>query len=118
MYSIDFIKRAVAYKDAGHSFKELKDAFNIPSESYYQWKDKLNNGYTGEKIFRERKRKIDKEELKKAVEEKPDIYLYELAKMFDCTPQAVFYMLEKLNITRKKSPLPTMRNPKKNVQNL
>jgi len=118
MYSIDFIKCAVAYKDAGHSFRELKNTFNIPSETYYQWKDKLNNGYTGEKIFRERKRKIDKEKLKKAVEDRPDIYLFELADMFSCTPQAVFYMLEKLKITRKKSPLPTMKNPKKNVQNL
>ena len=118
MYSIDFIKCAVVYKDAGHSFRELKNTFNIPSETYYQWKDKLNNGYTGEKIFRERKRKIDKEKLKKAVEDRPDIYLFELADMFSCTPQAVFYMLEKLKITRKKSPLPTMKNPKKNVQNL
>ena len=40
--------------------------------------------------------------LKKAVEEKPDMYLYEPAQLFDCTPQAVFLMLEKLNITRKK----------------
>jgi hypothetical protein len=36
MYSIDFIKRAVAYKEEGHTFKELKDTFNIPSETYCQ----------------------------------------------------------------------------------
>ena len=115
MYSIDFIRRAVAYKEEGHTFKELKDTFNIPAETYYQWKEKLENGYNGIKIFRERKRKIDKEKLKKAVEENPDAYLYELALQFDCTPQAVFLMLEKLNITRKKSPLPIMKSPKRNV---
>jgi transposase len=118
MYSIDFIRRAVAYKDEGHTFRELKDAFNIPSETYYQWKEKLENGYDGTKVFRERARKIDKEKLKKAVQEKPDAYLYELARLFDCTPQAVFLMLAKLNITRKKSPLLMAKSPKKNVQNL
>ena len=104
------MRRAVAYKNEGHTFKELKDTFNIPSETYYQWKEKLNNGYDGKKVFRERSRKIDKEELKKAVEEKPDAYLYELAQLFDCSPQAVFLMLNRLNITRKKSPSPITKN--------
>jgi len=118
MYSIDFIRCAVAYKDEGHTFRELKDTFNIPAETYYQWKEKLENGYNGTKVLRERSRKIDKEKLKKAVGEKPDMYLYELAQLFDCTPQAVFLMLEKLNITRKKSPSLIMKSPKKNAQNL
>ena len=104
------MRRAVAYKNEGHTFKELKDTFNIPSETYYQWKEKLENGYDGKKVFRERSRKIDKEELKKAVEEKPDAYLYELAQLFDCSPQAVFLMLNRLNITRKKSPSPITKN--------
>ena len=65
MYSIDFIRRAVAYKEEGHTFRELKEAFNIPAETYYLWKQKLQNGYDGVKIHRERKRKIDKDELKK-----------------------------------------------------
>ena len=97
-------------KNEGHTFKELKDTFNISSETYYQWKEKLNNGYDGGKVFRERSRKIDKEKLKKAVEEKPDAYLYELAQLFDCSPQAVFLMLNKLNITRKKSPSHITKN--------
>ena len=118
MYSIDFIQCAVTYKNEGHTFKELKDTFNIPSETYYQWKEKLDNGYTGIKIYRERNRKIDKEMLKKAVKEKPDAYLYELAQMFDCSPQAVFEMLEKLKITRKKSPIPITKSPRKNGQNI
>jgi transposase len=96
----------------------LKDAFNIPAETYYQWKEKLENGYDGEKVFRKRSRKIDKEKLKKAVEEKPDMYLHELAQLFDCTLQSVFLMLEKLNITQKKSPSLIIKSPKKNAQNL
>ena len=54
------------------------------------------------RVFRERSRKIDKEKLIKAVEQKPDAYLYELAQLFSCSPQAIFLMLDRLNITRKK----------------
>jgi len=118
MYSIDFIRCAVAYKDEGHTFKELRETFNIPAETYYLWKKKLENGYEGIKVYRERKRKIDKDELRRAVDENPDAYLYELAEMFSCTPQAVFLMLEKLNITRKKNPLPITKSPKRNVRTL
>jgi hypothetical protein len=82
------------------------------------WKEKLENGYNGSKVFRERTRKIDKEKLKKTIEEKPDAYLYELARLFGCTPQAVFLMLEKLNITRKKSPSVIVKDPKKKALNL
>jgi transposase len=117
-YSIDYIKRAVSYKQEGHTFQQLREAFGIPSETYYKWKEKLENGYSGVKIKRERKRKIDKEKLKQALQDKPDAYLYELAEQFNCTTTAVFYALEKLNITRKKRPLPTQKNLKKNVTSI
>jgi transposase len=44
-----------------------------------------------------------KHERKQAVKEKPDAYLCELAQQFDCTPQAVFYILLKMKITVKKT---------------
>jgi len=108
-YSIDFIKKAVSYKQNGHTFKELDEAFGIPSATYYDWKEKLENGYYDIIIIRKRKRKIDKEKLKQAVSEKPDAFLKEYAKQFNCTPVAIFYALEDLNITRKKRLLPIMR---------
>jgi hypothetical protein len=80
----------------------LKEAFRILAETYYQWKEKLENGYYGIKIKRERSRKIDREKLKQAVAENPGAYLHELAQPFGCTPQAVFSMLAKLEITLKK----------------
>jgi transposase len=112
-YSIDFIEKAVAYRQKGHTFKELQEAFGIPNQTYYFWKSRLESGYYDtEKPKQERYRKIDKEQLKKAVEEQPDAYLFELAALFNCTPQAVFYMLRKQNITLKKRPLPTAKNQK------
>jgi len=110
-YSIDFIKRAVAYRQEGHTFAQLREAFDIPSATYYDWEVKLNNGHFDIVIKRERRRKIDKEALKKAVAEKPDAFLKEYAEQFNCTPTAVFYALEKLNITRKKRLLPILKNP-------
>jgi len=110
-YSIDFIKRAVEYKQEGHTLKQLQEAFGIPAETYYDWKEKLENGFIfGIKAKGKRRRKIDKEVLKQSVIDKPDAFLWEYAEQFNCTPTAVFYALEKLDITLKKSPLPTTKN--------
>jgi transposase len=118
-YTIDYIKRAVAYKQEGHTLNELQEAFGIPAETYYDWKKKLENGFGfGLKAKGERKRKIDKNALKKAVIDNPDAFLWEYAKQFNCTPTAVFYALEKLNITLKKNHLPIMKSPNKKELNL
>jgi transposase len=117
-YSIDYKKRAVAYRREGHTLKQVREAFGIPAETYYGWKEKLENGYYEIKIKRERRRKIDKAELKKALANKPDAYLKELAEQFGCTAPAVFYALEKLNITRKKRVLPIMKNPGNNGRSI
>jgi transposase len=109
-YSIDFIKRAVAYRQEGHTFTQLREAFEIPSATYYDWEVKLNNGYYDIKIKRERHRKIDKEALKQAVAEKPDAFLKEHAEQFNCTPTAIHYALENLGITRKKRLSPILKN--------
>ena len=117
-YSIDFIKRVVAYKQEGHTFAQLREAFDIPSATYYDWEAKLNNGHFDITIKRERRRKIDKEALKQAVAEKPDAFLKEYAEQFNCTPTAVYYALEKLNITRKKRLLPILKNPSRRGRSL
>jgi transposase-like protein len=118
MYSMDYRRGAVAYKEKGHTLNELEEAFGIPPETYYQWKRKLESGYYEQNIVRERRRKIDKEKLKHAVAENPDIYLRELAEQFDCSETAVFYALEKLNITRKKRLLPILKNRKSNGKHI
>ena len=114
-YSIDLIRKAVEFKQKGYTFKQLKEVFGVPSQTYYQWIERLENGfYDVKKPKQERKRKIDKEKLKQAIAENPDAYLYELAKPFGCSYQAVFAALKKMGITLKKRPLPTVKNPKRN----
>jgi len=110
---MEYKKRAVAYKDAGHTFKQLHEAFGIPNQTYYLWKGNLESGYYNVKNKRERKRKIDKEQLRRAVADKPDAYLHELADLFGCSGQAVSAALKKMKITLKKRPLPTVKNPKR-----
>jgi transposase len=76
---MDYRHRAVEYKDEGHTFRELKAVFKVSSATYYDWKKKIESGYYEQPKTVERKRLIDKEQLKKAVEEKPDAYLREFA---------------------------------------
>ena len=59
--SIDFIKRVVAYKQEGHTLKQLREAFGLPAETYYDWKEKLENRFDfGIKAKGGWRRKIDK----------------------------------------------------------
>jgi transposase len=103
-YSIDFIKAAVLYKQNGHTFRELKNTFGIPSQTYYIWKGNLESGYYQiKKPKQECSRKIDKEKLKKALAEKPDSYLRELAEPFGCSVQSVSAALKNMGITLKKN---------------
>jgi len=102
-YSMDFRLKAVEYKQKGHTFNELKEAFGISPQTFYQWQERLDSGYDRTKPKQVRRRKIDKEKLRQAVKDKPDMFLHELAKMFGCSPQAVHTMLKNLGITRKKT---------------
>ena len=102
-YSIDYIKRAVEYKDEGHTFKELREIFKIPPQTYYNWTERLACGEHKQKLPVPRFRKIDKQKLEQMLEDHPDAYLAELAAPFNCSAQAVFYALKKNRITVKKN---------------
>ncbi|MCL2193331.1 MAG: IS630 transposase-related protein [Treponema sp.] len=65
-YSNDYRKRAVEYKDSGHTFGELREAFKIPPRTYYDWKQKFAKGYYDKKAKRQRRRKISREKLRQA----------------------------------------------------
>jgi transposase len=117
-YSADYRRTAIAFKQAGHTFKELRDVFKITPRTYYQWIEILKtSGSVEVKIKRTRKRKIDPDALRKAVEEKPDAYLRELSKMFNCSTSAVHRRLSDLGLTYKKRLLPTQKNPKRQERN-
>jgi hypothetical protein len=43
-YSIDFIKRAVAYRQEGYTLEQLRNAFDILSATFYGWEKSLTAG--------------------------------------------------------------------------
>ena len=102
-YSMDLRRKSVEYKQKGHTFEEPAEAFGIHHDTYYQWKERLENGYYDAKPKQARKGKIDREKLRRAVKDRPDIFPRELAQTFGCAPQAVHAMLRELGITRKKT---------------
>lgn len=115
-YNETYRSRAVAFKDSGHTFKELKQVFGVGNCTYKSWKVlKETTGFYAPKSQQKatRKRKIDPEKLKLAVQEKPDIYLRELAVIFDCSIPSVHKRLQQLKITLKKKPSPTPKSPNK-----
>jgi transposase len=86
----DYRKAAIEYKRNGHTFKDLKEVFRITPRTYYQWVEILKEtGMTKLKIARTRQGRINPAELKKAVEEKLDLYLRELSEKFNCSTVTV-----------------------------
>ncbi len=114
-YSVDYKKLVLKYRRSGHTVKETCEFADIASSTLYEWEKEERNGFpTIEK--RSYEKKIRKEELKKAIEEKPDSYLRELAKPFGCTPQAVHKALSAMKITLKKRPSPIRKNRKRSAR--
>jgi transposase len=118
-YSEDYRTAAIEYKKNGHTFKELKKVFKITPRTYYKWLENLEStGKVVVKVKRTRRRKIDNDILKKALEEKPDSYLRELTKLFNCSTTAVHKRLVLLDLTYKKRLSHTRKNAKKLGHNI
>ena len=119
MYDKKFREGVIVFKESGATFTQLQATFGIDRKTFVAWV-KLRDE-TGSVVVdrppQVRRRKIDKEKLKLAVQEKPDAYLEELAKPFKCSVQAVFYALKKMGITLKKRRSLMLKSPKKNGKN-
>jgi transposase len=86
-YDEKFRLRLIEYKDSGHTFKEVYEAFGVDSQRYYCWKKQLDE--TGSVKFhapKGRDRKIDKAELLRLPDEHPDWYLKEFAEVSGGSP--------------------------------
>jgi transposase len=118
-YSADYRKAAIEYKRNGHTFRDLKEVFRIIPRTYYQGVKILEEtGMTKLKITRTRWRKINPTELRKAVEEKTDLYLRELSEKFNCSMTAVHKRLVQFGFTYKKRHLPIPKNRSRQEPNL
>jgi transposase len=119
-YCEKYRKAAVEYKDSGHTFVELREAFKVSSSTYYKWlRYKKEFGcYVPPCTGKQKRRgKIDPDKLMEAVKESPDAYLRELAAIFNCSVNAIHKRLKDQKLTLKKRRLRIQRKAKSKESN-
>jgi transposase len=113
-YDVVFRKRVIEYKEAGHTFKDVQEAFGVDSKRYYSWKKQLEQtGSLEYKSPKERRGEINKSELARLLEEHPDWYLREFAEKLNVCQRAIYKMFKKLGVTHKKKRLPILKSLRK-----
>ena len=102
-YSIDYRKRTIEYRQAGHTLEETQQIFKVSKTTIREWeKQQKETGNLEKKELHRGSRKIDPEELKAYVVEHPDAYQSEMAEAFQCSESGIRYALKRHKITRKK----------------
>lgn len=100
MYSLDFRKRVLAIKKKEKlTFEATSKRFDIGIRTLFRWANRLEPYTTRNKPAT----KIDMERLKRDVQENPDRYQYERARMFQVTARGIGKALQRLSITYKKN---------------
>jgi transposase len=103
-YSIDVRKKVMNYLDKGHTIKETSEVFDVGTTTIKRWKRlRAESGSLEHRTHKRTCSKICPDRLVAYISEHPDSFLIEIAAIFNCTPQAVFYALKRLGITRKKN---------------
>lgn len=102
-YDKKYRQRAVGYRKEGHTIEETSKTFKVSATTLKRWIKKFDEtGKIEDSPPRRSFRKVDLAKLEKYVEDKPDAYLSEIAKVFGCSDEAIRLALKKLKITRKK----------------
>lgn len=118
-YSIDLRQRVLQHLEKNNNRKAASLLFQIGIATIYRWLSlKKEKGHV-EPLHRPYVyKKIDDAKLIEYIEAHPDHFLSEIGKHFNLTPQAIFYALKRLKITRKKSSRSTGKEMKKKERRL
>jgi len=117
-YDNIFKMRVIQYRDAGHTFKEVKEAFGVDNKRYHAWKKQLvEYGEFFTNYPETHTGKIDNARLMELMDAHPDWYLREYAEEFGVCFQAVQQKFVALGVKRKKKRLPTPRSLKRKEPN-
>ena len=103
-YSEDLREKVLKYLESNNNKKAASKLFGIGIATVFRWI--LKKKETGHVKPIQRKyafKRVGDDELTKYIKNNPDHFLYEIAEHFSVSPQAIFYALKKLKITRKKS---------------
>ena len=99
-YSIDLRKRVLNFVNEGGSKAESSRRFGVSLWCVNDWCKRKD---LAPKVHSQRSRKIDKEDLRRHVEQYPDALLRERAQHFGVRINAVWSMMRKMNLTHKKT---------------
>lgn len=103
-YSLDLRERVLNYLEENKDKKAASHLFQVGLATIYRWlARKKEKGHVQPLRRAYAYKKIDDQKLIKYVEAYPDHFLSEIAKHFGLTPQAIFYALKRLKISRKKN---------------
>ena len=112
-YSVDLREKILKYLEKSPNKKLASQLFQIGVATIHRWVNlKKKEGHVKPKHRKYAYKRIDDQKLIEYVEAHPDHFLSEIAENFSLTPQAIFYALKRLKITRKKR-LRFTRNEKK-----
>ncbi len=113
-YSVDLRERVLKYLEKNKNRKAASLLFQVGIATIYRWiSRKKETGHVQPLRRPYAYKKIDDQKLIEYVETHSDQFLSEIAQHFNLTPQAIFYALKRLKITRKKSSRSIGREMKK-----
>lgn len=103
-YSLDLRELVLRHLEKHDDDKKAASLlFEVGIATVYRWaRRKREIGHVEPFRRKYAYKKLDDEALQKYVEANPDQFLSEIAQHFSVTPQAIFYALKRLKITRKK----------------
>ena len=112
-YSVDLRKKVLEFIERTKNMLEASRVFGINYNTVRKWFKAYEEGRIEPKeAYRQKPYKMDWEELKRYVEENPDLYQEEYGKVFGVSQGQISKVLKKLGMTYKKR-APHMQNKMK-----
>jgi transposase-like protein len=101
-YSNDLKQRVLEFVAAGGGKSEAARRFSVARSTVFVWLDEPEDHVPG-KPGPKTGRKIDRDKLRQAVQEQPDLMLKELARRFDASINGISCSLKAMGMSRKKN---------------
>ena len=103
-YSVDLREKVMNSIDRGNSIRKTSEIFGVGTTTIKEWKKlRTETGALEKRPLDRKPPKLCPDRLAAYITEHPDSFLEEIAEVFGCTAQAVFYALRRNGITRKKN---------------